>query len=365
MPKVFESLIYSAIVILTAFFGVKGQDSASLTIDKCWEYQSDGLSKYEMASDNEVNLYFSNSDGSIIALDKNGKVIWTTEIGKIITSKIIYDNQKLFFTAKSLDNSTDLSLYSISSLTGITNWKKDIQFSKGADSINDISMSNGYFIVSEKDGNLVIIDSINGEIIVNKEKTMTIVSNIITRNHELIYITENKKLVSYNLSAKSQNIITALNEKFTQIDRLTDNQILLTNSLGKITALDTKSGKITWKNRVGGAVTSLSISQNDLIISSVDNYIYNISLINGKIKWRRRLENRNSSILLKKNKLIFSSIINENKTVVINQAEGKIINQISLPGENYFTGSPLIIGENVLLSSNIGISLHSVNGCKN
>ncbi len=99
-------------------------------------------------------------------------------------------------------------------------------------------------------------------------------------------------------------------------------------------------------------------------MTSLDNFIYKISIRNGDIIWKRRLPGRVPQGVLVTDKFVFALIYGENSSYLIDTKKGKLIDQMFRAEKNYHDQAPILLNDrNIVFASGKSIESYSVNGC--
>jgi outer membrane protein assembly factor BamB len=168
------------------------------------------------------------------------------------------------------------------------------------------------------------------------------------------YSTENGSFLSQFKISASPNIVLLIRGKY----------LFWSDYKGNICLIDLETKKIMWKIRIGAEILNVSATERGLLISSLDNFIYLISIKTGRFIWKKRLSGN----------LLFNSIIDvENIAVVIFASEvaeiidiesGKLLNQITIEDDNYFINRPLFSDGLLIFPTVRGIIAFADSGIK-
>ncbi len=317
---------------------------------------NNGLSQ-TVASDNEQNIIYTNDSTSLISLNPETNLEnWKTQITGKLFSNAVADQNSLFFISSFEDKDKEkiFTLNSLSLKTGITNWQKKLNGYKNLELTEAQNKENLFLIAEEK--SLQAIRKDNGGINWTKEFTEKILSYEILTPDKISILTTSR--VTY-LSLKDGQPINEviLGKSAAGISAVTDNYLLLgypTGEFIKVLPSENKTA-IQWKIKTGGSITGLLKLQEEVLVTSLDNFLYLFSIDSGKQKWKRRVGGR----------INIKPVIYDNYAVVINSAEnyasiielrgGKIINQIRIEDDNYFSGQPQISGRYFIFQTYKGI----------
>jgi outer membrane protein assembly factor BamB len=107
-----------------------------------------------------------------------------------------------------------------------------------------------------------------------------------------------------------------------------------------------------WSVKVGGSISGLTPVDDNLLVTSFDNFVYFLDRSNGRKIWKRRLSGRlvfKPLIAKKENRLI---AVENNVAYLISLVDGKVSNQISLSPDEYFIGEPVSANNRYIFQTN-------------
>ncbi len=342
----------------------------TLPFKKCWAIQDSRLIADKLASDNISNLYLSFPDGKLSAvnIDDGGKV-WEADLGGEIISVPITDseNKNVYVMTIStnsanpvnpieqnqpVDQPHHLKLWSISRTTGLINWQKSLDDTLGADDIHGsenpvqkiyLFKYRQTIIISRQNGSLISVSNADGTVKWERSLAAKLSATPYDLSDRLVFSTltnelaivsmEDGKIIRRTKIPFSAAVIFARDEK----------SILTGTKKGEIIAVSATDGKVIWKVRSGAEISNLAETESGLLAASFDNFIYFIAPENGRLLWKKRLEGRISAApLVIGNFAVINTVANFQATV-LDLADGKAVNQISLSDGDYFAERPLRI----------------------
>ena len=110
-----------------------------------------------------------------------------------------------------------------------------------------------------------------------------------------------------------------------------------------------------WNVKVGGSVSGLTSVNENLLVTSFDNFVYLFDRNNGKKIWKKRLSGRLVfKPLIQKKENRFIAIENES-AYIISLGEGKLIDQLSLMPDEYFINKPVTVNNRIIFQTNTRI----------
>ena len=260
--------------------------------------------KYKFSKFDEINkldhnpiflkdgIIFFNNKGSIIKYDENQKVIWKknhySKAEKKLNPKLnfLIDGQNLLIT----DNIA--KYYSVKIDTGEINWSKNniypfnSNIKKFKDKMFVVDYKNTLRCFSINDGNecwsLQTDDSFT--ISNNKYSIITVDNNVIFSNSigDITAVDVNTGLITWQLPTQSNTIINET-YNFKNSSLVSDgNSIFFSNSKNEFYSIDAKTGGINWINEINSIIKPILIG--DLIFTvSNKGYLFVIEKNKGNI----------------------------------------------------------------------------------
>ena len=319
-----------------------------------------------LASDNEFNVIFTNDNFWIISLNPDTNLEnWKTQTGGKLEGEAVSDETNLYFLT-SFENESgekNYTLNSISSKTGITSWQKKLTTSN-IFSLNQSKNRDLLFLkIGEK--SLTAVSKDSGEIRWTKEFTTSLVTVDTSKPAHLGIVLEDRLI---RISTASGNVLdeTKLKKSPVTSSVINGSYFLLGYSNGEIRSVSAGENEVLWKIKTGAGISGIAEYEEQALVTSLDNFIYLFSLSGGKLKWKKRVAGRiNFKPLILGD---FALVVNtgDNSTSVIDLRDGKVVNQISLEQDIYFSGQPFVIGSYIVLQTSKGLQMfaNTNNECK-
>jgi outer membrane protein assembly factor BamB len=243
--------------------------------------------------------------GALRALGKEGGVTqWMRTLAMPLQGSLTLANGKLFGGGR------DGKLYAFDSKTGEVRWV--FEYSAPFDS--QPVVAEGRIYAGSEDGNLVALDEQTGKLLW-RYRTRGPVRGPAAVNNGIVYFGS------------------------------ADNYLY---------AVDTTNGKQLWRKRTGAGVQAVVRAGEDLLVASLDNYVYKFSL-KGKRLWKRQMPGRISAQpLITELEALFTPLSSE-AGVVLELRDGRQVNSLPVGEEITTSASPIAVGGVVLLTTEHGL----------
>lgn len=334
------------------------------------------------ASDNQENLFLAFRDGKIEKYNlKNNSVLWASTLAGEITSRIIYNDNKIYLISKvvSQNNLSDSStsgdsfdlpnqkfeyfLWSLDADTGITLGR----FVSQTNSFDFFEIYRDKIFLIDKTGIVFSINKFNAQKTTDKAFETNVKRKIISApvffgNQIYISSPENSIL---NISAADGKIIseTATPRPPSAI-AVASEKLIWGDKTGNVEVFDTAHKRRLWKRHYGGEIFSLDIAGDNLLISSFDNFVYCVSLRNGRGIWKKRLAGRVSvNPLVVGDYAVFNTVA-DTDAVIFDLKNGSAVNRISLPPTNFVSAMPFTSGSLLIFPSVNNYNVYSDGDCR-
>jgi outer membrane protein assembly factor BamB len=123
---------------------------------------------------------------------------------------------------------------------------------------------------------------------------------------------------------------------------------------GYVYAVRADNGHLTWKKRTGGGVEAVVLSGESLLVASLDNFAYLLSL-NGSMLWKRLLPGRISAEPLAIQEAALFTPLSSETGVVLALRDGKQVNALQAGEELTSSAAPIVVGDAVFVTTEHGL----------
>lgn len=358
-------LILIIIIFTYSAYPIFTQQKESFTFEKCWELYLDSPALHKSASDNQKKSFTFSDANAINSVDGIGKLYWKTETANEKIEDLISNDDKIIVHSKIVgDHTNDKNIIkALSSETGITKWRVEETTEKNIDFLK-MFIINEMVVSIYSNGKINKINSKTGQYISNNNLQITdkIIKVLFTENEIIYYLNDKNKLTKLNVETEKNEVLPIdISESIDGFYKF-KNYFLITSGIGKIYAFFEQNFIKLWTLQIGAGITNILENKDEFIILSNDNFIYCVSRTSGDKKWKyKSLARINGLIDNLTNNLIITNL-NEPISYVIN-SKGKIISQIILDENNFFTEKPYQVSNQIIYFTKQGIISYSQNKC--
>ncbi|HEY0408550.1 MAG TPA: PQQ-binding-like beta-propeller repeat protein, partial [Pyrinomonadaceae bacterium] len=255
-----------------------------------WEFRSDDTINLTPANDGE-RIYLPLSAGTLVSLNaSDGQLIWKMEIGGELSSSPVADERAVYVASEArLDESRTPratgALRALGREGGITQWMRTLPKPvRGA-----LAMSQSALFGGASDGRVYAIKKSTGEILWITQFSAALNSQPIVIGSRLYLGSEDGTL--FALDQVTGKIAWRYRTRGAIEGRVaTAEGILFFGSAdGYVYAVNENNGRLRWRTRTGAAVQAVAIAGSGLLATSLDNFVYCLSLPRGARLWKHQL----------------------------------------------------------------------------
>ena len=323
---------------------------------------------------NNKNLIFFDNKGSILKFNENSKLIWKKNFYSK-SEKRLKPKLNFIIDGKNLVIADNIAkLYSLNIDSGELNWSQNGSYPYNS----EIKKINNKFFVIDYKNTLKCYDLSDGKecwelktedsfTMANSKFSLIIIKNDVIFSNSIGDITAvdiNTGLIKWQLPTQSSNI---LNETYNfKISKLVsdENSIYFSNNKNQFYSIDYKTGTINWINEINSNLTPI-INDNFIFTVSNEGYLYVLDKIKGNIIRINYLFENYKLKIRKKIKPIGFSIGNTNlyltnndgKMIIVDLNSGKVIDIQKISGN--LVSKPFIYNQNLFVIKNGSITQYN------
>lgn len=250
--------------------------------------------------------HYPRATGALRALArKSGVTLWMRTLQSPLRGGLAFTGNKLF------GGGTDGRVYAIRKETGEILWMQQFSMAFASQPV----VSGGRVYIGSEDGTLFVLDQENGRLLW-RYRTRGAVRGPVAVGDGSVFV------------GSADNYVYALRE--------TD-------------------GRVRWRWRTGAEVQAVAYTPRGLVVASLDNFVYFLSLRRGDRLWKRQLAGRIAA-----QPLIFSdgalfAPLSGDACVALDLRDGKLLNNLPVGEGNNMAASPVLGGQVVLVTTRKGL----------
>ncbi len=357
------------LMLLVGIASTSAQKSVSTTSDSrsvngtllaqpltiAWRYESNLTLNLTPAADAE-RVYLPLSGGTVISLQAaNGQLNWRSEMGGELSASPAADGRGVYVASETgkpdggVRRATG-ALRALGREGGVTQWMRTLAMPlRGS-----LALSNGKLFAGGGDGKFYAFDSSDGQARWSFDygapfNCQPVVSNgrvyVGSEDGNLLVLEESsgKLLWRYRTRGPVRGPVANGND-----------MVYFGSGDGYVYAVSATSGRLIWRKRTGAGVQAVIRVGEELLVSSLDNFVYKFSLT-GKRLWKRQLPGRIASQPLVIHTAALFTPLSSPAGVVLDLRDGSLVNSLPVGEEITTSASPIAVGDVVLLTTEHGL----------
>jgi outer membrane protein assembly factor BamB len=333
-------------------------------ISKCWSYDAEIVPNIPLVPGEKGSLYIPLAEGGLAAVETaTGKQVWQSGLGGEIRSVRLAEGGRLMVvTAQQSEKKDDHSLFlqALSEETGITAWRKELEFSGKV----YLLTKGGIAVLIGEDGNITAFSAADGSALWKANPGVKVTAQpAVTEKSFIIPAAEDKKLIETGAETGKAGQTYVAPVSFSGPVLATGDAIVFSDPIGNIYSVSLINGDLIWKARAGAEVSDVSATDLGLLVSSNDNFVYMLSANRGDRKWKRKFSGRLlGKPVIHGNYGLFVTVAGTD-AVILDLTSGKFVNGVSLANNAFFTGAAASSAGGFSLSTSQGVFFYSPEGC--
>jgi len=306
-------------------------------------------------------IYALQVSGIVVAVrSEDGQLIWRSETGGEFSAAPTVGQHEMYVASElgnSSQNGTSETLggviRALSMTTGVVLWTRTVP----SPIVGTLVISDGLLFGASKDGRIYALDSKTGVPVWIKPLQHSFSSTPLIQNEKIYLASDDGFLIALEMRTGAALWRYRTDSSNRPLFAVMQRTIYLGDASGYVSALhETGVGlRALWRKRAGTSIQTLSLTQNGLVVTSLDNFVYFLSYRKGERLWKKQMPGR---ILLQPlivtGSALFAPLGGE-ECVALSLADGKQINTIPLGAGNSTIASPLIADSLLIIPTRQGL----------
>jgi outer membrane protein assembly factor BamB len=320
-----------------------------------WKYESNSTLNLTPAFDEE-RIYLPLAGGTIVSLmGANGQLNWRSEMGGELSASPVADQHAVYVASEtgkpeSGSRRATGALRALGRDGGVTQWMRTLAMPlRGS-----LTLGNGKLFGGGSDGKIYAIDSANGQERWAYDYGAPFNSQPVVSDSHVYIGSEDGNLLA--LDEKTGKLLWHYRTKGAVRGAVANgNDIVYFGSGdGYVYALNATNGRLIWRKRTGAGVEAVVRASEELLVASLDNFVYKFSLTGARL-WKQRLPGRISSQPLVTQLGALFMPFSSSAGVVLELRHGRQINLLPTGEEIATSAAPIAVGGVVLLTTEHGL----------
>ena len=320
-----------------------------------WRYVSTQTLNLSPAFDDQ-RIYLPLAGGTIVSLNgETGQLNWRADLGGELSASPVADQRAVYVASETgkVESGTRRAIGALRALgreAGVTQWMRTLAMPlRGA-----LTLANGKLIGGAADGKVYAFDSRNGTAIWLFEYTAAINSQPVVSGSRVYVGSEDGALIA--LDEETGKLLWRYRTKGAVRGPVANGTdiVYFGSGDGYVYAVVAETGRLLWRKRTGAGVQAVVRTSDELLVASLDNFVYKFSL-RGTRSWKTRLPGRISSQPLVSHGAALFMPLSGSAGIVLELRDGKQVNLLPTGEEIATSASPVAVGEVVLLTTEHGL----------
>jgi len=320
-----------------------------------WRYDSNLTLNLSPTSDKE-RIYLPLAGGVMVSLvGTTGELVWRSEIGGELSASPAADERAVYVASETgkVEAGTRRATGALRALGkegGLTLWMRTLEMPlRGA-----LTVAGGKLFAGSSDGRFYAFDSKNGQLLWSFDYNAAFNSQPVVSESRIYIGSEDGNLLAFDEATgkllwryRTKGAVRGPVANGTDI-------VDFGSGDGYVYAVDAAGGRLLWRKRTGAGVQAVVRANDEIVVASLDNFVYKFSL-SGKRAWKRRLPGRISSQPLVTQEAALFMPLSGSAGVVLELRDGKQVNLLPTGEEIATSAAPIAVGEVVLLTTEHGL----------
>lgn len=286
----------------------------------------------------------------------DGQLYWKSEIGGEFSASPVADERAVYvaseaLTAETNNRSGNGSLRALGLEGGLTIWIKPLPAAiRGA-----LAVGHDKVVAGAGDGNVYAFDRTNGNPLWSVQSGSAMNCQPVIAGRAVYVGSEEGMLLSLEESTGKVRWRYRTSGPVRGPVSVVNNVVYFGSGDGYVYALSEADGHRRWRTRTGAGVQAVANVADGLLVASLDNFAYLLSLSRGKQIWKRQLPGRVSAQPLTTDDSALFTPLSSDAAVVLALHDGKQVNSLPTGDSINTAASPVLVNDSVFLTTDRGL----------
>jgi outer membrane protein assembly factor BamB len=336
--------------------GTKDVVDLSQPLTLRWRYESNltlNLTPAPIAD----RVYLPLAGGTIVSvMAGNGQLNWRSEMGGELSASPVADERVVYVASEIGKPGSGTSRRASGALRalgrdgGVTQWMRTLAVPlRGA-----LTLGNDKLFAAGDDGKVYAFDRRSGEMRWSYAYSAPFKSHPVVADSRVYLGCEDGNLLAfdeatgkllwrYRTKGAVRGPVANANE-----------HVYFGSGDGYVYAVNATTGRLVWRKRTGAGVEAVVRAGEELLVASLDNFVYKFSLAGARL-WKRRLPGRIASQPLVTSNAALFMPLSSATAIVLELRGGRQLNLLGVGEEITTSAAPIAVGEVVLLTTENGL----------
>lgn len=335
---------------------IEAQIALSQPLTVKWLYESELTVNLTPATDGE-RIYLPLASGRLVSLQAaDGQLFWKTDLGGELSSSPVADERSVYIASESIGEQGEIprasgAIRALGREGGITLWMRTLPMPiRGSLVADDVNLFGG-----STDGRVYAVRKKSGDISWIMQHSAPFASHPAIFGPNLYIGSNDGSLFSLNHNTGKTNWRYRTRGAVRGRAVVVDGVVYFGSADGYVYAVRESDGRLRWRRRTGAGVQTVAFGQSGLLVASLDNFVYSLSLSNGDSLWKRLLAGRIAAEPLTTSDGVLFTPLSSSTGVVLDLRSGKQLNSLPIGEDNSMAASPIVAGKILFVTTRHGL----------
>jgi outer membrane protein assembly factor BamB len=327
--------------------------SEPLTIG--WRYDTPATLNLTPAFDDE-RVYLPLAEGVVVSLQgATGQLNWRADMGGELSASPVADNHMVYVASETGKPEAGVrratgALRALGREAGVTQWMRTFEMPlRGA-----LTLANGKLFAASSNGRVYSFDSKTGAVRWFYDYGKPFNAQPVVSDSRVYVGSEDGSLLAFDEA--NGKLLWFYKTKGAVRGPVAngDDQVYFGSDDGYVYAVAASNGRLKWRSRLGAGVQAVAKVDDDLLVASLDNFVYKFSSAGTRL-WKRQMPGRISSQPLMMREEALFTPLSGSAGVVLELRDGKQVNTLPVGEAISNSASPIAVADVVLLTTETGL----------
>lgn len=336
--------------------GSGGQLALSQPLTLRWRYATDATVNLTPATDGQ-RVYLPLAAGQIVSLRAaDGQLFWRADIGGEFSASPAADDRGVYIASETgvVQGKAPQAAGALRALgreSGVTLWMHTLPFPlRGALAINEQTLFGG-----SSDGRVYALNKKSGEILWVKHFNTPFSSLPTVSKTNLLIGNDDGTLLCLDQATGKTLWRYRTRGPVRGRPSVTQGVVYFGSADGYVYAVDEQSGQFRWRTRTGAGVQAVAVTEGGVLVASLDNFVYFLTLARGGRLWKKQLAGRIAAQPLAAADGALFTPLSGDTGVILDLRDGKQLNSIPIGEDNTTAASPIVVKDVLFVTTRQGL----------
>lgn len=320
-----------------------------------WRYDTPATVNLTPAFDDE-RVYLPLANGVIVSLQAtNGQLNWRSEMGGELSASPVANNHMVYVASETGKPEAGVrratgALRALGREGGVTQWMRTFEMPlRGS-----LTLANGRLIGAGSNGRVYAFDSQTGAVVWFHDYGAPFNAHPVVSGSRVYVGSEDGNLLAFDEA--TGKLIWSYRTRGPVRGPVANGQehVYFGSGDGYVYSLNANNGRLNWRSRLGAGVESVVRVGDELLVASLDNFVYKFSTTGARL-WKRQMPGRISSQPLITHADALFTPLSSSAGVVLELRDGRQVNTLPVGEEISNSASPIAVAKTVLLTTETGL----------